>query len=104
MMTASLALLFVMFALPTPALDATGQYISGMASPTRAQQLAWMAQWRSAAVELERVRLNELASADLARVAADLEDVSIVAARARGRECTSGLVEQQRLFQRRAPR
>jgi hypothetical protein len=69
-----------------------------MSDPTRAQQLAWMAQWRSAAIALERVRVEEMAGADLARSAADLDDVSIVAARARGRQTTSGLVEQQRLF------
>ena len=60
-----------------------------------------MAQWRSAAVALERVRLAELDSADLARIAADLDDASIAAARVRGLSVSSGLIEQQRLFHRR---
>ena len=54
-----------------------------------------MAQWRSAAIALERVRLSELDSADLARIAADLDDISIVAGRARGLLATSGLIAQQ---------
>lgn len=61
-----------------------------------------MAQWRSAAVALERLRVQELAAADLARIASDLEDVSLVAARARVAETTSGLIAQQRVFQRAA--
>lgn len=72
-----------------------------MTPPTRSQQLAWVAQWRAAAVALERVRVEELASVDLARVATDLEDTSIAAARARGLEVTSGLIVQQRLLHRR---
>lgn len=69
-----------------------------MTLPTRQQQLAWMSQWRSAAVALARVRAQELAAADLARIASDLEDASIPAARARGLLTTSGLVLQQRIF------
>jgi len=45
--------------------------------PTDHQQREWMAQWHSAAIELARVRLAELASADLARVASDLEDARL---------------------------
>lgn len=59
-----------------------------------------MAQWRAAAVALERVRLAELGTADLARIAADLDDASIIAAKARGLEVTSGLIAQQRLLHR----
>ncbi len=73
-----------------------------MTIPSKSQQLAWMSQWRSAAVELARVRAQEFASLDLARVASDLEDVSIEAARARGLATTSGLVAQQRIFRRAA--
>ena len=61
-----------------------------------------MAQWRSAAVALERVRLAELGSADLARIAADLDDASLVAAGNRARSVTSGLIEQQRLLHHRS--
>ena len=72
-----------------------------MTPPTQAQWLAWMAQWRSAAIALERVRLAELEAADLARVAADLEDASISAGRARGLVVTSGLIAQQQTLHRR---
>jgi hypothetical protein len=71
-----------------------------MTNPTRQQQLAWIAQWRSAAAALARVRSQELASADLARIAHDLDDVSVPAARTRGFSTTSGLVAQQRIFHR----
>lgn len=57
-----------------------------------------MAQWRSAAVALERVRLQELRAADLARIAADLDDACLASARAHGSESTSGLIEQQRFL------
>ena len=75
-----------------------------MIPPTRSQQLAWMAQWRSAAVALARARAEELRNIDLARVANDLEDASIVAARARAAATASGLVTQQRIFHRRNAR
>lgn len=74
-----------------------------MTAPTEAQQRTWMAQWRSAAIALERVRLLELESADLARIAADLDDVSRLAARTRATVTTSGLIAQQRLFHRHQP-
>ena len=67
-----------------------------MILPTAVQQHAWMLQWRSAAVELERVRLHELAAVDLARVAADLEDSCVVSALAARDSQGSGLIEQQR--------
>jgi hypothetical protein len=66
-----------------------------MATPTEAQRQGWMAQWRSAAVALERVRLQELCTADLARIAADLDDACLASMRAHGSEPTSGLIEQQ---------
>ncbi|MDZ4673071.1 MAG: hypothetical protein SGI84_01370 [Gemmatimonadota bacterium] len=72
-----------------------------MTTPTEAQRREWMAQWRSAAIALERVRLMELRSADLARIATDLDDASCQAARARAAIATSGLIAQQRLFHRR---
>ena len=59
-----------------------------------------MAQWRSAAVALERVRLEELRTADLARIAADLDDACLAAMRAHGSVPTSGLIEQQRFLHR----
>ncbi len=60
-----------------------------------------MKQWRSAAVELERVRLTELSAVDLARVAADLEDACITSALAARDSRTSGLIEQQQWLHRR---
>jgi hypothetical protein len=62
------------------------------------QHARWMAQWRSAAVALEQVRIVELATIDLNRIARDLEDVCR-AARFRP-STTSGLVDQQREFRR----
>ena len=74
-----------------------------MTQPTDAQQRAWMAQWRSAAVALAQVRQREVASADLGRIAADLEDACLASARARGPALTSGLVAQQRALHRLPP-
>jgi hypothetical protein len=59
-----------------------------------------MRQWRSAAVALEEVRRAELRRADLARVAADLEDACLASLETIPPEPTSGLVTQQRLFHR----
>jgi len=73
-----------------------------MTSPTSAQQRAWMAQWRSAAVELARVGQVERAHVDLGRVAADLEDACVASAReALLSPPTSGLIDQQRWLHRR---
>lgn len=62
------------------------------------QQRAWMAQWRAAGPVLEQIRLQELAVADMGRIASALEDACLAAVR--GRELTqrSGLVEQQRIL------
>jgi hypothetical protein len=79
------------------------RYIPAMTVPTRVQQLAWMSQWRSAAVALARVRAEELVKVDLARIASDLEDASLSAARVRGQRTTSGLITQQRIFLRSVP-
>ena len=72
-----------------------------MTAPTEAQRRTWMAQWRSAAVALERVRLDELGAANLTRIADDLEDACMASVRANGFATTSGLVEQQALLHRR---
>lgn len=68
--------------------------------PTPAQQSEWLAQWRSAATALLRVRLDELSQVDLARVADDLEEASLVAARQRAQSKSSGLVTQQAILHR----
>lgn len=72
-----------------------------MTLPTEAQRHAWMAQWRAAGPALERIRLRELATADLGRIAAALEDACLEGVRARDPGRISGLVEQQRLLHRR---
>ena len=71
-----------------------------MATPTDAQRRTWMAQWRSAAVALERVRVEELGAADLTRIADDLEDACMASVRANGSVPTSGLVQQQAFLHR----
>lgn len=71
-----------------------------MLPPSGIQRRAWMTQWRSAAVELARVRRAELDSVDLSRVASDLEDACLASARVSGPAQLSGLVEQQRLLHR----
>jgi hypothetical protein len=65
-----------------------------------AEARRWMAQWRSAAVALERVRVAEMQAADLDAVATQLDDATRAAALAPGSRPDSGLIEQQRLFQR----
>jgi hypothetical protein len=62
-----------------------------------------MAQWRSAAVALERIRADEFRVADLARTAAQFDAMSLELLRNSPPGPVSGLIEQQRLF-RRAPR
>ncbi len=69
-------------------------------TPTEEQRRTWMRQWRSAAVELERVRLEELRDLDLGRVAMALEDACLEAVRRNPPGPTSGLLEQQRLLHR----
>lgn len=69
-----------------------------MTDPSREQLELWIAQWRSAAVALAKVNAEEVRAANLAQIAEALDDVSIVAARARGVSTTSGLIVQQRLF------
>lgn len=65
---------------------------------TAADRLAWMAQWRSAAIELAQVRCAEIATADLGTVAAQLEDACLASLQTKPPGPTSGLVIQQRLF------
>ena len=73
-----------------------------MTPPTAAQQQAWLAQWRSASIELPRAVQAQLLAVDLWRVAADLEDACVASASAERRVAgLSGLVEQQRLLHRR---
>ena len=73
-------------------------------SPTEAQRQAWMAQWRSAAVALERIRADEFRNADLALTIAQFDGISMELLRTNPPKPTSGLVEQQRVFRRAARR
>lgn len=73
-----------------------------MIARTEAQRHEWMAQWRAAGPALQRIRLLELATADLGRIASALEDACLEGVRALDPERISGLVEQQRLLHRRS--
>ncbi|MDZ4718482.1 MAG: hypothetical protein SH847_08520 [Roseiflexaceae bacterium] len=68
---------------------------------TPEQQQQWMAQWRVAAVELERIKREELArmtDAEALRAANDLLMLAKDAYKDPRFRRYSGLVEQQRLF------
>lgn len=68
---------------------------------TPEQQQQWMAQWRLAAVELERINRAELArmtDAEALRAANRILAQIDTAYRSPSRRVTSGLVEQQRYF------
>lgn len=69
--------------------------------PTEAQRRAWIRQWRSAAIALDRVRYEELQRVDMGRVAQELEDLYQAARVREASRRTSGLVELQRLLHRR---
>jgi hypothetical protein len=71
-----------------------------MVTPTDAQRRAWMAQWRRAGPALERVRLDELFSAKLSRIADDLEDACVASVRATPPGPVSGLIAQQAALHR----
>jgi hypothetical protein len=74
-----------------------------MTAHTLAQRQAWMAQWRSAAIELARIGQRELEHADLWRAAAELDEACIAAAQAASLgPQTTGLIEQQRWWHGRA--
>lgn len=59
-----------------------------------------MAQWRSAAPALARVRAAELRVVDLANVAEQLEEALLARIRTEQPSLTSGLIEQQAVFAR----
>jgi len=70
---------------------------------SRSEQLAWLEQWRRAAVELEEVHRRELrALSDGAALAAAENLLSLPAAlmASPARRATSGLVEQQAILHR----
>ena len=63
-----------------------------------------MAQWRSAAIALERIRADEFREANLAVVAAQLDALCLQSVRNNPPGPTSGLIEQQRIFRSNAHR
>jgi hypothetical protein len=63
----------------------------------REQMRRWVAAWKSAGPELERIRQREIREADKAKVLEALESSFNYAVRLPPRE-SSGLVEMQRLF------
>ncbi len=65
---------------------------------TLEQKQAWMAQWKRARLALARVREIEASEADLATIALQLEGPLLAALSKTEPRCTSGLVEQQRVF------
>ena len=65
-------------------------------TPTR----RWVAAWKKAGPELERIRREELLRVDVARALESLEDAFLCALRDSPPKPSSGLVEQQRLFGR----
>jgi hypothetical protein len=72
---------------------------------TPEQQRAWMAQWRSAAVALEKVKAEELRTLTEAQALRDSDDLLSLGPfpLLADRETSSGLVEQQRWFQQLDP-
>lgn len=68
---------------------------------TPEQLRAWVATWKAAGAELERMRAEELRSLTEAQAAAKFEKLAIDPAhawRSPARQNGEGLVEQQRLF------
>ncbi len=60
----------------------------------------WMAAWRSAGPELERIRREEIRHADTPAAIESLQGAFLMAVRDCGLRPGSGLVEQQRWFRR----
>lgn len=70
-------------------------------NPTEAEQLKeWVAAWKRAGPELERMRFEDVRRADTAKSIELLSDAFEWAMRELGPQPTSGLVEQQAIFQR----
>jgi hypothetical protein len=66
----------------------------------RQRTLEWIATWRRAGPELERIRRDEIRRSDTAVAVALLEDVTAAALRMNPPKSWSGLVEQQAVFMR----
>lgn len=70
---------------------------------TPEQQQQWMSQWRRAAIELERVKREELAQmtdTEALRATNELLDLALTAYKDPHFRTYSGLVEQQKLFRK----
>ena len=71
-----------------------------MTSEERAKLQEWAENWRVASERIERLRLESLPQIDLAAAIESFADVSEYCRRHRRPAPDSGLIEQQRLFQK----
>ncbi|MBI5242455.1 MAG: hypothetical protein HY922_02075 [Elusimicrobia bacterium] len=74
-----------------------------MSGPDMDSLARWVARWKKAGPELERIRREELLHVDVAGAIEMLEDAFLSALRNFPPQPASGLVEQQRLFGRLRP-
>jgi hypothetical protein len=65
-----------------------------------AQGREWVAAWRRAAPELERIRIQELRAVDSYTAISQLAGPADYTVEPRAPKPTSGLIEQQHLFQK----
>ena len=73
--------------------------LAGVKEPTREQLLAWVKQYRNAAIELEAQRYTELRAMSEAKALRFADALLSIPVANRRRE-SSGLIEQQAVFQR----
>ena len=74
-------------------------YAAGVKEPTREQLLTWVKQYRNAAIELEEQRYTELRAMSEAKALRFADALLSIPVANRRRE-SSGLIEQQAVFQR----
>lgn len=74
-----------------------------MTPEERAGLRRWAENWRVASERIERLRLESLPRVDLMAAIESFSDVSEYCRRHRGPRRDSGLIEQQRLFQKLRP-
>jgi len=75
------------------------RYGGGVKEPTREQLLTWVKQYRNAAIELEEQRYTELRAMSEAKALRFADALLSIPVANRRRE-SSGLIEQQAVFQR----
>jgi len=74
-----------------------------MTAQERIQLRQWAENWRVASERIERLRLESLPAVDLVAAIQSFSDVSEYCRRQRRLRPDSGLIEQQRLFQKLRP-